>query len=93
MSANRWSNCPRCLKRREDQAKRAVAILNEAYGKDSASEWLELKKELEITEPLEPSLREDWEITLTGDKLEIDYLCHCKVCGMSGRFTHEEILV
>jgi hypothetical protein len=93
MSADRWSNCPRCLKRREDQTKRAVAILNEAYGKVSASEWLELKKELEITEPLEPSLREDWEITLTGDKLEIDYLCHCKVCGMSDRFTHEEILV
>ncbi len=84
MSANRWSDCPRCKTKAEEDRANAVKEAEAAYGKLPAKEYTALAAKADKPLPFErDSLREDWEIRLTPEgKIKIDYYCSCEDCGL-----------
>lgn len=98
MSANNWTECPKCrvLADAEKLAKQKAAA--EAYGKVSPEEWQRMTKEADASGDLDETLREDWEIGLwknrkTGiQEFYASFSASCEVCGFSHKFKHEEPL-
>lgn len=88
MSADNWTQCPQCSKAQRDAIEERNRQLQKAYGKVSADEYLTL-----ATAPL-PAVstgrtnvfREDYEIGVRGDTLEIGYAGECQTCGFTVTF-------
>ena len=93
MSADNWTECPRCLEKEETE-KNALKLKAESeYGKMPKAEYLELLRKSEEPLSTEQTLREDYEFWTDPDgKFSANYNCHCKICGFEHTFKHEKQL-
>ena len=91
MSADRWTQCPQCLERHELKLAASQKNLCEAYGEMTQDEWLAFKEEVDSPDPLEETLREDYEQGLDSETYEysVAYSCSCSVCGWGHKFNHK----
>lgn len=91
MSADNWTTCPRCTKRREAEIEAAEREVAEAYGKVPLDEWEEMgrrKSEL-ITRTPDHTLREDYEFHGASDgEVIAEYSASCDICDLRVSFTH-----
>lgn len=92
MSANNWQVCPQCERRRSAEQAALVVRAQEAYGRVSAAEYKRLVDAACNLPALEETLREDWEIGVSGAVFDVGYRCYCEACGFEFRFKHEEAL-
>lgn len=102
MSADNWTDCPNCLKKRTLKKQTHEDLLKVFYGKVTVDEYLAMSKN-----PRHPkfndavptfdedsyesgSLREDYHqgITYEGNYV-VEYHCSCEVCGFRWEFKHE----
>lgn len=94
MSADRWSNCPRCKQRRAEEVKAKDAQVAAAYGNVPIEQWDELRRESYdlMDAPLEATLREDYEFwgVSDGQVFHASYSAGCSVCGFTFLFEHEQ---
>ena len=93
MSADNWTECPRCLKKEEAIKDELKLKAESEYGKIPKGEYLELLKKSE--EPLEAkqTLREDYEFwTNPEGEFIAHYRCHCDRCGFEYTFKHDKQL-
>jgi ribosomal protein S27AE len=85
MSADSWTDCPRCAVRLADRKREAREALEEAYGHVSRREWEALSIETaEIEGEVDgQTFREDYEFygAETG-KVTAVYHGECKTCGL-----------
>lgn len=91
MSADNWAVCPKCEIQALEEKEKLNQKTTEAYGKVSASEYLELVSESKNSSPRETTLRENYEIGIEGKlELSISYSCNCYVCGFSHSFRYTD---
>ena len=93
MSADNWTECPKCLMI-EEAKKNALKLKAESeYGKIPRAEYLELVRRSEEQLNTEQTLREDYEFwTDQSGEFSANYICHCEVCGLEHTFKHVEQL-
>jgi hypothetical protein len=93
MSANRWSICPRCLKRFEAAKAKAAEELKKSYGKVPPNDYLVLVQmhEKDMAREIEYSLREDyWQgINNETGEYEVTYSGVCQECDYTFQFNHK----
>lgn len=66
-----------------------MQAVSKSYGKVPAAEYLENLKNAEVEQPLENSLREDYESGMDeSGEVHIYYGCSCN-CGFGYSFRHE----
>lgn len=92
MSADRYSQCPKCVKgfvaEKEEKHRKSA----EAYGKVTPGEWKKLVKEAESLDEPEETFRENWWLGMSPlGEFSIEYYGECTECGFSFSFKHEEI--
>lgn len=93
MSANRWSQCPTCIKGHHEVVAEKLAATRDSYGKIGAADYEALVKEHEAAarKTLPESLREDWELGVEEDgRFYIGYTASCQDCGYRFNFQHEQ---
>jgi len=93
MSADNWTRCQEC----EDKANLARRLfeqkVQDSYGKVPKEEYLRLNEELNKPEKREDTLREDYEIGISGDVFSVSYVAWCTVCGFKYEFkTNQKVL-
>jgi hypothetical protein len=91
MGADKYTECPKCLKKREVEFKKFETKHNESYGKVSRDTYLknieklnEMKRELDT--PIK-TVREDFEIGIYDGEFEVDYSSSCSKCDFA--FTYK----
>lgn len=97
MSADRWSQCPRCKAGRLAKAKAAQDKATAAYGKVPVEEFDRLRGEVvalfavvEQDDMPSRTFREDWELTRPDeDGVSIRYSGACEVCDLTLTFEHD----
>lgn len=92
MSADRWTTCPRCAKRREAKLRAMREAIDAEYGHISIAEFDELRRQLTEAEntKLPETLREDYEFYGAADGVvTANYSNSCRECGLETKFTHE----
>ena len=89
MSADNWTECPRCSPPPPPSRK---AQLAEAYGKVSIEEYERLKVAPEVSEERE-TLREDYHIGIHDRIFMVSYEASCTFCGWRHTFEHREDVV
>lgn len=93
MSADRWSVCPRCKRRRQAKANAAAEDAREAYGKVSVEEFDRLRAAAEtlqrgVTEA-DLTFREDYQVTgIEDEEVAVSYFGRCTTCGLEVAFEH-----
>jgi hypothetical protein len=97
MSADNWTQCPRCLVTNKAKADELDKIASEAYGKVSAEKFDKLRDEakafrkaLYSDDNFRSTLREDYEIGMYSGEFQVSYSCGCRTCGFSFSHSHEE---
>lgn len=96
MSADAWSQCPRCLDAKGKELDALEMEVYQQYGKVSAEEFHKLEKKLSKWEteedPLEEgNFREDYEIYGAGKGvIKVYYSGECQDCGLSVDFEFEK---
>jgi len=101
MSADNWSNCPNCLKKRKLKKQTHEGLLQQFYGKVSAEEYLEMSRnpkhpKFKNAVPVfeedtyeEGSLREDYCQGVDDDGVySVEYHCSCGNCGFQWSYKH-----
>ncbi len=93
MSADNWTQCPKCLQSQQQRDEKSRRIVANSYGKVSAEKFMEMQAAIDADrgkEP-EPTLREDYEqwTDKTG-VYRVSYSCSCNECGFSWRYKHEQ---
>lgn len=99
MSADNWSECPRCLRNNKKEAQAIITKARSHYGIVGLKVYTELVKAAEkeadeLRDPVDSTpLREDYQIYTTNDgKFVISYSASCYTCGWENLFEHEEQL-
>ena len=92
MSADNWTNCPRCTAKELKRVKEIQLRAGESYGKVSPDEYLELLAEAKKEPQVKDTLREDYEIGIHGGTFEVSYGCKCEVCGFTFSFKDSKLL-
>ena len=91
MSADNWTTCPRCTRRREEKLRASAIKVAEAYGKVPVEEWDAMRSAQSDAEAegQEHTLREDYEF-YGADEGEVvsSYSCSCTKCGLHLSFTN-----
>lgn len=91
MSADNWTQCPKCAANKLAQLETMHRKLREACGNVDADKFLEMREKVSRFEAERPdnNLREDYEIgTYDSGVLDIDYHCNCNACGFGFSFRH-----
>jgi hypothetical protein len=96
MSANNWTDCPKCKRRRDVEAKAAMKKATDSYGKVSAEKYeANMRRALSIQgAELENSLREDYEIGIdSAGGFLVSYRGSCTAdgCDFSFSYRHEAV--
>lgn len=84
MSANNWTICPKCKRKKEAEAERLRMKSLAAYGTVSAERYAELcgKARDAKESPLQNSMREDYEIGVDSEgRFSVSYRANCTACG------------
>lgn len=99
MSANNWTQCPRCYVTNLTKAKELDKAASEAYGKVPVEQFDELRdkarsfREAIVTDDkFSSSLREDWDLGIHKGKFYVSYGASCSTCGFEFRYKHEETM-
>ena len=93
MSADNWGICPRCNATKRAEYVRREKAVTAAYGAVSVAEFDAMRADLKAfdDEPVKQTLREDYEVGLDEDgEFYVIYKGHCRECGLSHEFRHEE---
>lgn len=92
MSADNWTQCPKCFQRHRLDRKEKLAAAKELYGKVPADEYaVALESSRTIPVNPEPTLQEDYELgTEAEGGFAVRYGGHCEKCGFTFKFNHSE---
>lgn len=83
MSADNWTQCPQCSKKKIDLNKR----LDDLYGKIPIDEYKRLQEQSSLLDSCSNnSLREDYEQGIIDDVYEVHYEAHCKQCNFKFKY-------
>lgn len=91
MSADNWTQCPRCLNRRAMEIENKTTQVAASYGKVDVETFDRLRAECETlkADRLEDNFREDYEIYGAEDgTVEVRYSGKCTTCGLALTFKH-----
>lgn len=95
MSADRYSECPKCKESRTAMLAAEAETLAKAYGKVPHAEWSDMQAEYVKRAKQRVDLftfRENWEIFNDGEKVTVDYGGGCDVCGLELDFKYSNQL-
>lgn len=100
MSANNWTQCPRCAATEKAKAERLRAEADDQYGKVPAERWKQMDADARKAQVLVESdpgpdgytLREDYELGIVNGEFYVRYQAGCSDCDFSYSFTIEEPL-
>jgi hypothetical protein len=99
MSANNWTQCPRCKVVNSAKADEKERIAKEAYGKVSPEHFDTLRDEakafrkaISTDDNLCSTLREDWDLGILEGEFYVYYGGSCKTCGFDFEFKHKEFV-
>ncbi len=94
MSADNWSQCPRCRIRVWDEKKAALEAVQATYGKIPADDFVaDLERAKGMNTDLDNSVREDYEIFIDEHgRFVVSYSAGCRNggCGYSFEYNHQE---
>ena len=98
MSANNWTQCPRCFVKNRATAEEKEKLYIASYGKVSPEEFDRLRddarsfrKTIAEDDLFCATLREDWDIGIYEDgTFAVVYSASCGTCGFKFEYTHEE---
>jgi predicted Zn-ribbon and HTH transcriptional regulator len=97
MSADNWTQCPKCKKNKEDECDELDKQVVVSYGKIPADDYISLvEKSSKLADQLknrtvpEDTLREDYELRIRDGEFSVSYYASCKTCGFKFEFKHEE---
>jgi hypothetical protein len=99
MSANNWTQCPKCDIRLRAEADKKDQLVRDAYGKLPEDKFLRMRDEAHnfrksLTDDVfAATLREDYEIGIYSELFEISYSSRCTTCGFAHSFKHTEKLI
>jgi len=83
MSADNWTQCPQCSKKKIELNNR----LKELYGKIGAEEYHKLQKDSDdLDRIISNNLREDYEQGINEGIYEVHYSARCNVCGFTFKY-------
>lgn len=91
MSADNWTQCPRCLKRRAAEVENKTTQVEGAYGKVPVEQFDRLRAELESlkSDRVDDTFREDYEIVGADEGfIEVIYRGSCGTCNLRTEFKH-----
>lgn len=95
MSADNWTTCPRCTKRREAEIEKAEIDVAASYGKVALDDWEEMRRRKSdlIARKPDHTLREDYEFH-GADEGEVvaEYSASCDTCDLRVSFTHRHLI-
>lgn len=86
MSADRWTTCPKCDKRRID----AIKAIEESYGKVSAKDYIMMLNKVNNDCNTDSSLREDYEQGINDGVYSVNYRANCNKCGFKYNYKFEK---
>jgi hypothetical protein len=96
MSADNWTQCPRCYITNHAKADEKDASVRGQYGKVSEDQFLRLRDEaISFRKALFDSqfcetLREDYEIGIQDGEFDIFYRGHCDTCGFNFSYKYNQ---
>ena len=92
MSADNWTQCPRCLKRRAMEVENKETEVGAAYGKVTVERFDQMRAELESlkTDEVDNTFREDWEIGVFNGEFFVQYKGACGTCNLRHEFKYEQ---
>jgi hypothetical protein len=90
MSADNWAECPKCRAGAEEAKKRAEEEARASYGKVPAEQYVRLLASANQAISLPDTLREDYELGLSGTEFYVAYRCSCQECGFEYSYRHRE---
>lgn len=96
MSADNWSVCPLCAKRRDERLAEMTRALDAAYGFVPVEEFDRLRSERDEFANTEPdeTFREDYEFWGADvGELNASYRGSCDRCGLTHKFEHHETFI
>ena len=97
MSADNWTQCPRCYEKNMKRANELDKIAAESYGKVSVDKFDELRNEafsfrkaITSDENIAETLREDYSIGIQDGEFSVGYCGRCDTCGFKFEYKHKE---
>lgn len=89
MSADNWTTCPVCeavimAKHNKKQQK-----VKDKYGQIPIDEFMALKADADKAPEIPETLREDYNIGVSGEILVIKFRCSCKTCGLKFEYSKQ----
>ena len=92
MSADNWTQCPRCVVRKKQRNAELTQKVKDAYGSMELEAWLSLRDatELEIAETVDNTFREDYEIGVFDGEFFVSYKGACGTCNLRHDFKYEQ---
>lgn len=96
MSADNWTQCPRCIETHNAELKRLSNEIDARYGKVSMEEFDEFRQEVQefVLRGVDYQFREDYETFLGEDGwVHISYRGFCRTCSLAFKFEHDEKVV
>jgi len=87
MSADNWTQCPKCVQAHVKDVQKNEREVRKLYGVVNATKYAELQSALADlkAKKMPDTLREDWEIGISGNKYTVGYYARCQQCD----FEHE----
>ena len=92
MSADNWTQCPRCLKRRAMEVENKETEVGAAYGNVTVERFDQMRAELESlkTDEVDNTFREDYEIGVFDGEFFVQYKGACGTCNLRHEFKYEQ---
>lgn len=80
MSADRWSECPKCRIEFNKETDRRIKKAADAYGKVDRAEYARLLACVDEKREMPHMLREDFSIGQVDGSFAVEYFARCEVC-------------
>lgn len=96
MSADNWTNCPKCRVDHDAALTAEHQRIAALYGKVSVEQFDSARSalaSLEAETEDENTLREDYEIGIWDGVFTVSYRGGCEKCGFEHTFTHSESMM
>ena len=97
MSADNWTQCPRCYVTNREKLAVLEKTASESYGNAPAEQFDRLRedarsfcKAISSNGDFTETLREDYEIGIQEGEFYVSYGSFCQTCGFTFSYTHEE---
>ena len=96
MSADNWTDCPKCKQKAETEFNATLELLAHGYGRMPEDEYLKLHKDILAGVIVKSeTVREDYEIGIYDGEFCVSYRASCNAngCGFELSFEHNEKIV